>query len=507
MACLKYRFPLKIRVRNGVQDKLKPHRLWLGLSARLLLLTIVFVMIAEVLIYVPSIAYFRKTWLEERLAAAQIAALALMASSDQMVSQGLTRELLANAEVQAVVLKRGDNRRLILREDMPLDIQAHYDLRNASYGGLMMDAYETMRGQGDRLIGVTGDAKQNAGLYIQIILREEPLRQAMYAHTGNLLLLSFVISIITGVLVYLSLQWLMVRPIRKMTRDLIAFRESPEDLSAAFTPSTRNDEIGIGQRELHQMQETVRSALHQKTRLADLGAGVAKINHDLRNILASAHLISDRLAVSQDPAVKSLAPRLIKAIDRAIDLCEKTLHYGKPDEITARPQSFDLRRTLDEVAAALGLDMTTPRNSVTWSNNVAGHIKVHANPDHVFRALLNICRNAFQVLEASPPPSGRREISADAWVEAGRIIIDITDSGPGLPAAARDHLFEPFRGGVRSGGSGLGLAIARELTLASGGSITLLKSDLSGTVFRLTLPASGGRKETRKKSHKESIPA
>ena len=480
-----------------MKDKLGPHRLTLGLSARLLLLTVAFVMIAEVLIYVPSITYFRKTWLQERLAAAQIAALALAASSDSMVSAGLTRELLANAEVQAVVLKRGDNRRLILRKDMPLDVIAHYDLRNASYLDLLVDAFNAMRGQNDGLISVTGDTRLHAGEYVQIILPESALTDAMYEHTRVLLMISFVISLITGLLVYITLQWLLVRPVRVLTEDLIAFRENPENGLSAARASTRSDEIGVVQRELIQMQDAVRNALRQKTRLANLGAAVAKINHDLRNILASADLISDRLATSLDPAVKSLAPRLIKAIDRAIDLCEKTLHYGKPDDLVARPQPFELRRTMEEIAATLGLDTTPARHRVTWSNNVAGHIRVHADPDHVFRALLNICRNAIQVLESTEPPSGRREISAEAWLDQGRIIIDIEDSGPGLPPAARTHLFEPFKGGVRAGGTGLGLAIAHELTSASGGTVTLLKSDDSGTVFRLTLPADSGRKERK----------
>ncbi len=127
----------------------------------------------------------------------------------------------------------------------------------------------------------------------------------------------------TAALVYLSLQWLLVRPMRRMTASMTRFREDPEDASRMIVPSGRADEIGLAESELAVMQETVRQALGQRARLAALGTAVTKINHDLRNILSTARLVTDGLTASAAPEVRRLAPRLIDAIDRAVALCRR----------------------------------------------------------------------------------------------------------------------------------------------------------------------------------------
>src|SRR3546814_2534761 len=101
---------------------------------------------------------------------------------------------------------------------------------------------------------------------------------------------------------------------------MVAFRANPEMAANTRPPSGRSDEFGIAQPGLATMQQGLRAALLQKTRLAALGTAVTKVNHDLRNILATASLISDRLAKSGDPAVRSMAPALVHAIDRALHL-------------------------------------------------------------------------------------------------------------------------------------------------------------------------------------------
>src|SRR5690606_29308257 len=132
-----------------------------SLSARLLLLTIGFVMLAEVLIYVPSIAAFRRDWLEDRLDMAQIAALALEATANLMISDELAGELLENAGVEAVVLQRADARQLILGDEMPREVAAAYDLRIANAWSLVRDAAADMFALKDHmLVQVTGDARQ-----------------------------------------------------------------------------------------------------------------------------------------------------------------------------------------------------------------------------------------------------------------------------------------------------------------------------------------------------------
>ncbi len=461
-----------------------------GLSARLLLLTAAFVMLAEVLIYVPSIANFRKSWLEERLRAGQIAALALEATADYMVSDELAMDLLGTAGVKAVVLKRGGARKLILGDDMPKHIAAVYDLRDADPLMLIDDAFATM-GLGDNaLIQVTGDTRQGLGQYVQIILPVQALRAAMFTYSRNILILSVVISLIAAGLVYVSLNWLLVRPIRRVTASLTAFRGAPEAITSRLTPSARSDEIGVAERALSAMQDDLRAALTQKTRLANLGTAISKINHDLRNILASAQLMTDRLGEIDDPAVRTITPRFVHALDRAIALCTQTLAYGRAEEAAPEVWRFALRPLVDDVGAALGLQPhdANEDSGPRWCNEVAPDFMADADPDQLFRVLLNLGRNAADAITKVRQPTPHCEIRVSASKLGGTIAIDMADNGPGLTARAREHLFEPFTGSARAGGTGLGLAIAKELAESHGGTIELVTSGPEGTTFRVTLP-------------------
>ncbi|NND49682.1 MAG: HAMP domain-containing histidine kinase, partial [Rhizobiales bacterium] len=292
-----------------------------GLSAKLLFLTILFVMIAEVLIYVPSIANFRETWLKERVAAAQIASLALEAAPDLVVSADLAGELLTNAGVLAVVLERDSARKLILQSAMPPQIDDRYDLRQIMALRSLYDTFQTLAAPPGRVISVVDTAQHGAGERIEIILEETPLKAAMFRFSVNVLSLSLSIAVITAILVYLTLNWLMVRPIGRLTRSMMHFCEKPEDASRVIAPSSRQDEIGRAEAELATMQHQLRAMLQQKAHLAALGLAVSKINHDLRNMLAHAQLMSDRLRSVRDPAVQRLVPKLVGALDRAIELC------------------------------------------------------------------------------------------------------------------------------------------------------------------------------------------
>ena len=109
-----------------------------SLSDRLLILTVIFVMLAEVLIFVPSIARFRQDYMLARLERAQIASLTLLA--DDMIDDALEAELLRNAEVFNVVLRRDEVRQLVLASPMPQTISQTYDLRDASAFTLIQDA-------------------------------------------------------------------------------------------------------------------------------------------------------------------------------------------------------------------------------------------------------------------------------------------------------------------------------------------------------------------------------
>lgn len=445
-----------------------------------------FVMLAEVLIYVPSIAQFRYAWLHQRTNAAEIALTALEVAPATTVDPALGHELLADIGVEAVILQHGGAGKLILGSDRGLKIAAAYTLVNRQPWPLVRDAFATLLLPDDRLIAVTGLPDRGSGNYVQIILHPAALKHAMVAYSQEILLFSIAISLFTAGLVYISLDALMVRPIRRITRSVIAFRNAPEAAASRLDPSPRRDEIGIVERELAAMQRELQTSLNRKTRLATLGTAVSKINHDLRNILTSAQLLSERLAEAEDPTVKTLAPRVTHAIDRAIKLCASTLAYGQAGE--PHPERFPLRGLAAEVGASLGLDR--PGAVIAWDNRVPDDFTLTADPDQIFRVLLNLARNAYQAITTAENEGGAdgHTISISAHFAHGTAVIDVADDGPGLPDHSRAHLFKPFRASGSSGGTGLGLIIAKDLVEAHDGTLDLVTTGSNGTRFRVTLP-------------------
>jgi signal transduction histidine kinase len=450
-----------------------------SLSGQLLVLTVMFVMLAEILIYVPSLSNFRDTWIKQRLARAQIATLALEATPDNMLSDGLRDELLENAEAFAVVLYRDAARRLILRDDMPPAIDATYDLRDATSIDLAIDMIESLMASDGRTVRVIGRPGFEGGDFIEIVFDETPLREAMARYSANILTLSIFISILTATLVFIALNWFLVRPMRRITANMVSFSEKPDDASRMIVPSHRDDEIGVAERELADLQKQVRSTLNQQARLASLGTAISKINHDLRNILANAQLISDRLSGIDDPTVQSLAPRLFSSIDRAINLCTNTLKFGSTEEEAPVRRQVPLLQLTTEAMDAIGLP---EKSAVSIRVVISEELEVDADPDHLFRILLNLGRNATQAMETG----GELLVSGTSDSEA--VTIDIADTGPGISKTAQERLFQPFGGTTSAGGTGLGLAISADLVRAHGGTLELVQTGPAGTLFRIRLP-------------------
>jgi signal transduction histidine kinase len=158
------------------------------------------------------------------------------------------------------------------------------------------------------------------------------------------------------------------------------------------------------------------------------------------------------------------------------------LKYGRAEERSPEPKPVAVRDAVEAVAQSLGLNAEGP---VRWNDKVSPEFKVRADPDQLYRVLLNLCRNAAQAI------GEEGSISVIAFRAIGFDVIEIEDTGPGIPASAREHLFEPFRGSTRADSTGLGLSISRELIRAHGGDITLIRSDETGTVFRITLLRGG----------------
>jgi signal transduction histidine kinase len=456
-----------------------------GLSGKLLFLTILFVMVAEILIYVPSIANFRLNWLNDRLAAAHTAAFVLDAAPSGMVPESLARQILKSIGAHAVAMKMGDKRRLLAAADVPSKIENDIDMRNVSWWRAISDAFEVLLfSEPNDVIRVVGPAPMG-GDFLEIILDEAPLRKAMLAFSVNILLLSLAISGITAALVFFALHYLLVRPMWRITENMVAFRADPENHALIIAKSGRRDEIGTAEEELAAMQRELASMLHQKNRLAALGLAVSKINHDLRNLLASAQLFSDQLSSLPDPKVQRFAPKLMRALERAIDFCQSTLSYGAVQEAPPDRKTIEVEPLVEEVHEALGLGLDVP---VRWIVAIERGLTVEADHDQLFRVLVNVARNSMQALEArGARDPARDQIRITGRREGSVVVIEVSDTGPGVPEKARVHMFQAFQGSTRPGGSGLGLAIAAELVRAHGGEILMVPGTI-GATFSIAIP-------------------
>ena len=145
------------------------------------------------------------------------------------------------------------------------------------------------------------------------------------------------------------------------------------------------------------MQRDLVSMLHQKSRLAALGLAVSKINHDLRNLLASSQLLSDQLSSVPDPRVQRFAPKLMRSLERAIAFCQSTLSYGRAQEAAPDRRMIAIEPVVAEVRETAGLASDA---SITWITAIERSLAVDADPDQLFRVLLNLARNAMQALES-----------------------------------------------------------------------------------------------------------
>tara|TARA_B100000780_G_scaffold112577_1_gene78851 strand:+ start:2343 stop:3719 length:1377 start_codon:yes stop_codon:yes gene_type:complete len=439
-----------------------------------------FVMLAEVLIFVPSVARFRHDYLNARLERAQIASLAL--ETEDMISLELQAELLATAEVYNVVLRRNRVRQLMLSSPIPLPVSASYDLRSPSAFGLIRDGMVALLDPRERVIRVLGYPVRGAGLMIEITMSSNGLRMAMLDYGLRVLWLSAAISVFTALLLFWATRRALVLPIRNVVDHMKAYASAPEDARRIISPTARLRELRDAQEAMQSMQIELTGALKQKERLAQLGGAVAKISHDLRNILTSAQLFTGLIEASEDPIVARLAPKLVRSIARAVNLCESTLVYGRAEEPAPHLEVVNMLCLIDEVLEG---EKLANEGEITYRTVAPIGLEVRADREQMYRVISNLCRNARQALQ-SEHRSG--VITLTCREDLSSWCIKIEDDGPGLPKRAQENLFTAFQGGTTKGGSGLGLAISAALVRGHGGSLVLEKTDALGTIFTISLP-------------------
>ena len=464
-----------------------------GLSTKLLLLTIVFVLVAEILIFVPSIANFRLRWLEERLGTAAAVSVVLVQGDPAGLSRTAQDDVLMAIGAKAIAVRDGGVSRLLVVSQMPPEVDEHIDLNNTGMAAALAGALDSLLFGGDRMLRVYGKVGESDKAF-ELIMPDRRLRAAMLDYSRNVAFLSLLISLFTATLVYTAIDRIMIRPIRTMTRSMLDFAEAPGEPGRIITPEPRGDEIGVAERELAGMQQRLQRMLSEQKHLADLGLAVSKINHDMRNILASAQLMSDRLRGIRDPAVQAFAPKLLRALDRAVSYSEGVLAYGRTQEPAPARRRVRLKQLVEEVADLLGIDQSGGGPSgpgpsgIEFVNAVEPGFEVDADSEQLFRVLTNLARNAVQAMTGDDSDAVVRRLTVSAGRTGSVSRILVADTGPGLPQKARENLFAAFRGSARSGGTGLGLAVAHELVRAHGGTLELVESVGGRTVFSVTIP-------------------
>lgn len=453
------------------------------LPARLVRVTMIAILVAEALIFIPSVANFRKEWLRAKVETVAVASFAMDLGADggPLPSPEREAELLRALESYLVAVEADGVSRLLARaENVPtVDLEVHLGEETAA--GSIAAAFETLMRGGTRTLRVLGPIAEGT-MIAEAVIPERPLRREMLAFSYNILLVSLAIALFAGFLVNLAINRALLGPIRRMTQSMMRFGEEPEDPSRIVEKSTRDDEIGAAERELRQMQTTLARTLREQRHLADLGLAVAKINHDLRNTLASAQLVSDRLSAIPDPQVQKFAPTLIRSLDRALHYTRSVLAYGRAVEETPVKRTVRLAYLVDEVCDA------APAMDAELVNAVPRELELEIDPDQFHRALSNLVRNALEALPADGTEAVVRKVTVSAHeASPNRCTIAVEDTGPGLNETARKSLFKAFRGSTRAGGTGLGLAITAEIVKAHGGTIRLVENASPGARFEIEL--------------------
>src|SRR5690349_3292190 len=385
-----------------------------GLSVELIATITLVILAVEVVIYLPSAGNFRQAWLNDRLRIGIVAARVLDTVPDVMnLPAMLTDNLLNSAGAIAIVYRRSGQSQLIELDERPMPKEAvTVDMRQADYGTLIMGAIDTLTHGGDRVLRILGNSdgigEGGEDAEVEVLIDERPLHDDLIAYSWNIVLISLLVAFLTASALYLLVSRLLIVPIRRLTENMVAYRINPENATLIIAPTRRKDEIGIMENELAAMETDIFSMLRQRRHLADLGLAVAKINHDLRNTLTSAQLLSDQVVALDDPKIQRLAPRLVHSIDKAIGFAQSVLDYGRQSTTPPRPVPVDLRALLDEAAFDAGL---VGHPVITFRNEVADDVILRVDPDQLARVFVNLLKNAREALETQNGGATAPEVS------------------------------------------------------------------------------------------------
>ncbi|MBB5372499.1 sensor histidine kinase [Acidocella aromatica] len=451
------------------------------LSGRVLWLTVAIILIIELVVMLPGLGRERQAWLWDRIAHAHLATYPL-AQSGATLSPQAQDSLLSFALDDEIILKEPGQPPLTLRTTRPIPpIDRSAVLTDETLWYSTWRAVIHLAGLGGREMQIIAPSPLQPGAVLEVTVNETPLDADLHAHAEHAFTVTVIMALVTGLLIFAVLDRLLVRPMRIITTSIINFREDPEQESASdlsWLANRPEDEISGAARELKSMQDEMRAALWRNARLAAVGTSVAKISHDLRNILSSALLVSDRLESINDPAVQRASRTLVSAVERSAQLVTRTVDFAREGPPPVVRSAVPLHDLVDEAALVVA-----PVNSgVAIRNEVPAPLVLSLDSGQIYRVLVNLMRNAAE--------AGCKTITVSTESRGGVTRMRVADDGPGLPLRVQDRLFQPFTSSGRYGGTGLGLAIARDLIRAHGGDLVLEETGPRGTVFAMDLTIS-----------------
>src|SRR5881398_764740 len=298
------------------------------------------------------------------------------------------------------------------------------------------------------------------------------------------------LALVAGLLASWLIARDLARPLNQLRQAMAVVGAG--DLDHAIVPSSA-DEIGELARAFARMTEQLRQSraqLVQSEKLASIGQMAAAVAHGLRNPLASLRAAAQLAQHRVDaPAAREQLGAIVEQVDRLDLRIAHLLTFSRPTPF--RP-SRERARTLVEGALSGFSELLRERRVELVTSCPAALPEVRVDPMRLEQALTEIVSNALDAMPA--PDGGRLEIVARAQGGEGGangIVLEITDSGPGIPAEILPNLCEPFFT-TRPEGTGLGLAIAKRYVEEAGGRLQIVSAVGRGTNVRIVLPVAGG---------------
>lgn len=330
----------------------------------------------------------------------------------------------------------------------------------------------------------------NQGRFYVMVILENDKREAVARAAQPLI---FTIGVfLVAILVTMILVWRFTTPIANLSR--AARRVGKGDLSFRLSESKRSDEIGSLATQFNIMTEELEKskALEEQLREAEKSAVVGRlasaIAHEIRNPLNYINLTLDHLKNRFSPedeersrTFEKLTGQLKNEVERINRLVSDFLRYSRPSKLVRKP--LDIREV---VKTSLKIIEHQAEEHEIKIGMVERDVvpQVLGDKEMLRSVFSNLFLNAVQAMEQD---GGRLTVTLCAVGES--VVIEVRDTGGGIPETDRDKVFEPYFS-TKETGTGLGLAIVKRVVEEHGGSISLESEPDEGTVFTITLEAA-----------------